>query len=749
MYKITIFSLLILGDNMNYRKIIIITSCLLLILVILILQKRTLSHTVQAQTSSQTIPQGFESTEKLPYLTTGVRSKQVSTHDRSGGGGDGFNGKHSFLYMDGTKHVLFDEIGPGMVSRMHFTSQTANIPNHGNIQFYFDDETTPRIDMKFVDFFSGTKAPFLTPLVGNETISSGGFYSYYPFYFKKRLKILMTGLPNYYNITSQKFTSDQGITSSTGTQDYSAVRQRQTTVGTDPKPSTNNQTKTGTTTIPPGQTKTLEELQGTGAIQSLKIDPSIATEAVLNNTWIKIWWDNRTEPSVNAPIGQFFGSYFGEKNWKSLLLGMSTNGFYYSYFPMPYWTNAKIAIENKSTSELSVPYEIQYATTLYAKNAGYFYATFNKENPTTLGKDYIFLNTTGKGTVVGITHSMQGTTGDYLEGDERVHTDDNLTAMIYGTQTDNFYNAGWSMPKGAFNLPLHGAILKDHKTNDFKTIMYRFFLNDTVPFENSIKFGIEHAKVDNNPNANYYSVIYYYKKDTNGLKLTDSIDIGKAPSESTHTYTTTPTTSVISKTYSYESDQDDVRIPDDGRAHKGSSQFKITIDPANNGVRLRRRMDYHVLNQRADVYVDGTKVGTWYTAGENENLKNVLYWRDEEFDIPSHYTTNKSTLTIKIEYTGNALQWDEYYYWIYSIMPFETGVTIPSTIPPTVTPTLTPTTSTRKPGDANTDGSVNVQDYNSLVTQFNQTGSNLSADFNNSGKVDVQDYNILVTNFGR
>jgi outer membrane protein assembly factor BamB len=68
---------------------------------------------------------------------------------------------------------------------------------------------------------------------------------------------------------------------------------------------------------------------------------------------------------------------------------------------------------------------------------------------------------------------------------------------------------------------------------------------------------------------------------------------------------------------------------------------------------------------------------------------------------------------------------------------------------PTPTRTPTPTPIIRKPGDATGDGIINVQDYNILVTQFNQTGTTLTADFNNSGKVDVQDYNILVTNFGR
>jgi hypothetical protein len=73
--------------------------------------------------------------------------------------------------------------------------------------------------------------------------------------------------------------------------------------------------------------------------------------------------------------------------------------------------------------------------------------------------------------------------------------------------------------------------------------------------------------------------------------------------------------------------------------------------------------------------------------------------------------------------------------------------TLPSTGP--ATSTLTPTSISPKPGDANGDTFINVQDYNILVTQFNQSGPRLPADFNKSGRVDVQDYNILTSNFGR
>ena len=58
-------------------------------------------------------------------------------------------------------------------------------------------------------------------------------------------------------------------------------------------------------------------------------------------------------------------------------------------------------------------------------------------------------------------------------------------------------------------------------------------------------------------------------------------------------------------------------ITDEGRAHKGYSQFRMAIQSNNQGVILRRRFDQMIANQMATVYVDGLLVGTWYRAGSN------------------------------------------------------------------------------------------------------------------------------------
>lgn len=58
-------------------------------------------------------------------------------------------------------------------------------------------------------------------------------------------------------------------------------------------------------------------------------------------------------------------------------------------------------------------------------------------------------------------------------------------------------------------------------------------------------------------------------------------------------------------------------------------------------------------------------------------------------------------------------------------------------------------TCTEKLGDLNSDGKVDIFDYNLLIGNFGKTGSNLAGDIDKNGKVDIFDYNELVGNFGK
>jgi hypothetical protein len=103
-------------------------------------------------------------------------------------------------------------------------------------------------------------------------------------------------------------------------------------------------------------------------------------------------------------------------------------------------------------------------------------------------------------------------------------------------------------------------------------------------------------------------------------------------------------------------------VTDDGRAHKGTSQFMVAIDPDNTSVTLTRRFDFSVADQRANVYIDGTYAGQWADPGRNTGSTldlRFVKWADTTFTIPSVLTSGKSSIAVKIEFVSGDPDWNE------------------------------------------------------------------------------------------
>ncbi|HEY2733402.1 MAG TPA: glycoside hydrolase family 172 protein [Polyangiales bacterium] len=101
-------------------------------------------------------------------------------------------------------------------------------------------------------------------------------------------------------------------------------------------------------------------------------------------------------------------------------------------------------------------------------------------------------------------------------------------------------------------------------------------------------------------------------------------------------------------------------VTDDGRTTFTGSQFRVAIDPDNRGVRIVRRLDFHVADQSAELSVDGTGVGAWTTPGSDVNDA----WRDDSFSLPADVTRGKDAIDVRLDVAGS--EWNEYHYWIYS-----------------------------------------------------------------------------------
>ena len=629
---------------------------------------------------------GLESMERLdllPLLREGAQVRQVSSHDRSGANNDGFDGEYSALYIDeNNEYVMFDEIGSGCLYRFWMTYGTSptNYPTY-RLRFYFDNETTPRLDLSISEFFDGIGAPLEFPMVGPFDKSSHGCYCYLPFPYRERLKITLSGLPLFYNMTYHRFDSSEGVVSWTGSEDRSDVMAQWNTAGSDPKPATSNLVVSGNMPITTGATGTLFSASGKGAVQSIKLDPSPSSTNILSDVWIQMNWDGG-ELEVDVPLGDFFGSGKYEINMTSLPIGMKTSGDWYCYFPMPYWETAEIRLVNKSSEPLSsLPFEIQYSTNGYEQaRTGYFHVHFSEETFVDNGRDFNFIDEQGRGHVVGVSLFMEsaGARGyldmNYLEGDERAYVDGSLSPCIQGTGNEDYFNCGWYFNMGRFSLPYHGHPWMDHynlgETN--YTQAYRLHITDSIPFNKSVKFGIEHGhwtQANASPGT-FSSVTYYYKMggSSSSLALVADLDLGDDWTEELYNYQHPSGRVLLSNTWTYEGETIPVSLRDEGYAYSGSiAEFTVPL-MENSGLLLRRRTDQGVGLQKAYVFVDDVFAGTWYEPDCNFSAVSRR-WLDSEFMIASTLVSNKATARISIVRLPSSGVWNEYRYWVYCVEP--------------------------------------------------------------------------------
>jgi hypothetical protein len=607
--------------------------------------------------------------DRLPFLRLNTRTGGQSSYDRTGSNADFSN----YLGTDARGDaVLCDLKGPGTVYRVWVTGFDRDV---ARIKFYFDDEATPRVDMLMNDLFVGTRAPFLAPLIGDDTASSGGYYSYLPMSFAHSIRITASGISGtrfYYNVGYHLYAPDIIVRTWTGAEDTSAVRALWARVTQDPKSNVDNVLATGMINLDIGSSKTMFELDGPRSFSSIKLrvpgviaQPTSDIWDVLNGTWIRIYWDGETNPSVAAPIGSFFGvGQFGTYRAKSLAAGMDETNALYMYFPMPFEKHARIELFNSRGVPISgISYEIKHKPfTESFTQTGYFKTQFNNQVHTGGDStDVTILDVEGAGDFVGVVLSILSEANRlFLEGDERIYIDDSRTPQVQGTGTEDFFNGGWYFRSGTFSLPVHGNT-SDIRDSSFERIaMYRLFLGDAIAFNKHLTVGIEHGQI-NDVSEQAWALAYYYHKPTPRAVVTDVLDIGNAASEQSHAYVINNATWSGARSFSYEGVHTEA-IGDTGRAHTGFSEFVMAINPANKGVVLRRRFDYSVGNQNADVYVDGARAGAWYCAG-----RNSARWRDDDFMIPAALTKGKNQITIRVVFVSSESDWNEFTYTAYSL----------------------------------------------------------------------------------
>ncbi len=263
-----------------------------------------------------------------------------------------------------------------------------------------------------------------------------------------------------------------------------------------------------------GATARLAELQGPGVVTMIWMTIASSDPYFLRRILLRMYWDGEESPSVEVPVGDFFGTGFMYKPYATPYVGMSSGG-YYSYFPMPFNRTARIEIVNETGRQISAFYyhiDYQKLNEPLESTVAQFHASWRREIRTVRGRPFTILAAEGEGHLVGVNLSMQSYDGglSFLEGDEMIFVDGEKTASIRGTGTEDYFNSGWYFNAGEFAAPYHGLILKDDSLG--RIAAYRFHILDAIPFRKSILATIEHGD-QNTEVADYSATAYWYQKE--------------------------------------------------------------------------------------------------------------------------------------------------------------------------------------------------------------------------------------------
>ena len=258
-----------------------------------------------------------------------------------------------------------------------------------------------------------------------------------------------------------------------------------------------------------GESVVLLDLEGPGVIRQIWITVASTDPDYLRRISLEMYWEDEASPSVNVPLGDFFGNGFERTHYTAVPMGMSSGGFY-AYLPMPFRRRARILAVNGTGEVVDAFYfnaNVELDLVLPEPLAT-FHAVWNRDSRTSTPAPHRVLAARGSGHVVGITLNAESYEEGYgfLEGDEIYWVDGELRGQ--GTGTEDYFNGGWYFQDGPFAAPYHGVVLMDPERG--RVAAYRWHLPDPVRFRDSIRVELEHGH-GNAVVADYATVAFWYQ----------------------------------------------------------------------------------------------------------------------------------------------------------------------------------------------------------------------------------------------
>ncbi len=260
--------------------------------------------------------------------------------------------------------------------------------------------------------------------------------------------------------------------------------------------------------INPRETITIAEVEGTGAIQHIWMTPTGKWRFSI----LRVYWDNETEPSIECPVGDFFGMGWDQYSpLVSSAICVNPGSAFNCYWVMPFRKKCKITMENISDTEaMSLYYQIDYTLTDVPNDAAYFHAQFRRTNPNETSLYTIVDDIKGKGQFVGVYMALGvNNNGWWGEGEIKFYIDgDSKFPTICGTGTEDYFCGSYDFDTRKKNAAgveetdytefctpysgLHQVIRGDGHYNVMQRFgLYRWHIMDPIRFQSDLKITIQ------------------------------------------------------------------------------------------------------------------------------------------------------------------------------------------------------------------------------------------------------------------
>ena len=270
--------------------------------------------------------------------------------------------------------------------------------------------------------------------------------------------------------------------------------------------------------IQPGETRNMAVIEGAGAITHIWVTIASGDPLHLKHLVLRMYWDGEETPSVETPIGDFFGLGWAQYyQFSSMPIQIGTRNGLNCFWRMPFSNGARVTITNDGPIAVGAfYYYVDYQDVDYQDQPDgpgtplRFHAQYRQEYPCVAGQNYTILEATGRGHFVGVSQSIHNRAdGWWGEGDDMVYIDGETTPSLHGTGSEDYYCGAWCYGEAFSNLYFGCPLRGEHKKNAFWNV-YRWHIEDPIPFTESIRFTIEHGH-DNDRNDNFSSVAYWYQ----------------------------------------------------------------------------------------------------------------------------------------------------------------------------------------------------------------------------------------------